>query len=152
MPRIVREAAVAWDGNLARGTGTLTAGTDAFIALPFSLATRIAVKEGHTSPEELLAAAHGGCFTMSLAGELAAVGAPPERLDVRCTITMDEVAGDGHRIVHSALDVRATVPGIDDATFGSVVAVADEGCSFAALLRAAGVGIALTTTLEQGGD
>jgi osmotically inducible protein OsmC len=152
MPRIVRSADVAWDGNLARGTGTLTAATSAFEALPYSLATRIAVKEGHTSPEELLAAAHGGCFTMSLAGELTASGTPPGRLDVRCMITMDEVPGEGHRIVHSALDIRARVDGVDDDAFSAVVEVADEGCSFSALLRAAGVGIDKTTTLEQGGD
>jgi lipoyl-dependent peroxiredoxin len=152
VPRIVRAADVSWNGNLARGAGTLTAATGAFAGLPYSLATRIAVKEGHTSPEELLAAAHGGCFTMSLAGELTAVGTPPERLDVRCTITMDEVEGEGHRIVHSALDVRASVPDVADDAFAAAVEAADNGCSFAALLRAAGVGIELTTTLEQGGD
>ena len=151
MPRIVREADVAWEGNLARGNGRLTAATGAFVALPYSLATRIAVKEGHTSPEELLAAAHGGCFTMSLAGELTAAGTPPGRLDVRCTITMDEVSGEGHRIVHSALAVRASVAGVGAEAFAAAVEAADAGCSFSALLRAAGVDIDKTTTLD-GGD
>ena len=96
MPRIVREADVAWEGNLARGTGPITAASSgAFEALAYSLPTRIAAPEGKTSPEELLAAAHGGCFTMSLAGELTGAGAPPERLDVHCRITMDEVEGAG---------------------------------------------------------
>src|SRR5262245_55014687 len=118
MPRIVREAAVTWDGNLVRGAGSLTAATSgAFTGLPYSLATRVGKAEGSTSPEELLAAAHGGCFTMSLAGELTGAGTPPGRLDVRCTITMDEVEGGGHRIVHSALDVSAHVPGIDTGSF-----------------------------------
>src|SRR5262245_18121901 len=152
MPRIVREAAVVWEGNLARGAGSLTAASSgAFAALPYSLATRIGAAEGNTSPEELLAAAHGGCFTMSLAGELTEAGTPPGRLDVRCTITMDEVGEEGHRVVHSALDVRGDVPGIDTGSFAAAVEAADQGCPFSALLRAAGVGIDTTTTLE-GGD
>lgn len=150
MPRIVRAADVGWNGNLARGEGALTAASGAFDALPVSLATRIAVKEGRTSPEELLAAAHGGCFTMSLAGELTQAGSPPGRLDVRCTITMDEVAGAGHRIIGSRIDVRGRVDGIDGARFEEVVRIADEGCSFSALLRAAGVRIETTTRLEDG--
>ena len=77
MPRIVREADVAWEGNLARGHGALTAATSgAFIGLSYSLPTRVGDSEGKTSPEELLAAAHGGCFTMSLAGELTGAGTP----------------------------------------------------------------------------
>jgi osmotically inducible protein OsmC len=149
MPRIVRAADVTWEGNHARGAGTLTAASSgAFIELPYSLPSRIDKNAGKTSPEELLAAAHGGCFTMSLTGELTKAGVPPERLDVRCTITMDEVEGRGHLIVHSAVDVRARVPGIDREAFEAVVRTADEGCSFSALLRDAGVGIETTTTLE----
>ena len=151
MPRIVREADVSWEGNLARGAGAITASSGAFTSLGYSLPTRIAAPEGKTSPEELLAAAHGGCFTMSLAGELTGAGTPPGRLDVHCRITMDEVEGQGHLIVHSALDVRARVAGIDAGALEAVVEVAHQGCSFSSLLRDAGVGIDITTTLE-GGD
>ena len=152
MPRIVRDADVAWEGNLARGHGALTAATSgAFIGLSYSLPTRIGDPEGKTSPEELLAAAHGGCFTMSLAGELTGAGTPPGRLDVHCRITMDEVEGQGHLIVHSALDVRAAVPGLDAEQFEAAVAAAHAGCSFSSLLRDAGIGIDITTTLEGGG-
>jgi osmotically inducible protein OsmC len=152
MPRIVREADVAWEGNLARGNGSLTAASSgAFAALPYSLPSRVGETEGKTSPEELLAAAHGGCFTMSLAGELTRAGAPPERLDVRCTITMDEVEGRGHLIVHSALEVRARVPGIDAGRLTAVAEEAHRGCSFSALLGDAGIPVELSTTLE-GGD
>jgi lipoyl-dependent peroxiredoxin len=151
MPRIVRDADVSWEGNLARGTGALTAASSgAFEALGYSLPTRVAAPEGKTSPEELLAAAHGGCFTMSLAGELTGAGTPPGRLDVRCRITMDEIEGRGHLIVHSALDVRARVPGLDEAAFATAVDAAHEGCSFSSLLRDAGVEIDITTTLEGG--
>jgi hypothetical protein len=65
---------------------------------------------------------------------------------------MDEVPGQGHLIVHSALDIRARVDGVDDDAFAAVVEVADQGCSFSALLRAAGVGIDKTATLDHGGD
>ncbi len=88
---------------------------------------------------------------MSLAGELTGAGTPPGRLDVRCRITMDEVEGRGHLIVHSALDVRARVQGVDDAGFARAIEAAHEGCSFSSLLRDAGVGFEITTTLE-GGD
>ena len=116
MPRIVREAAVSLGGNVARGAGAISAASSgAFEALAFTAATRIGVPEGKTSPEELLAAAHGGCFTMSLASELAKAGTPPERLDVRCVVTMDEVAGKGHQIVHSEIEAHGTVPGCDEA-------------------------------------
>ena len=151
MPRIVREADVSWEGNLARGTGALTAASSgAFEALGYSLPSRVSAPEGRTSPEELLAAAHGGCFTMSLAGELTGAGTPPGRLDVRCRITMDEVEGRGHLIVRSALDVRASVDGIDADAFASVVEAAHAGCSFSSLLRDAGVDVDITTTLEGG--
>ena len=152
MPRIVREADVSWDGNLARGTGAITAASSgAFESLAYSLPTRIAAPEGKTSPEELLAAAHGGCFTMSLAGELTGAGTPPGHLEVHCRITMDEVEGRGHLIVHSALDVRARVAGIEPEAFAAAVEAAHQGCSFSSLLRDAGVDIDITTTLE-GGD
>jgi osmotically inducible protein OsmC len=149
VPRIVREADVAWEGNLARGHGALTAATSgAFIGLSYSLAARVGDPEGKTSPEELLAAAHGGCFTMSLAGELTGAGTPPERLDVHCTVTMDEVEDKGHLIVRSALDVHATVPGVEAPALEAAVEAADRECPFSTLLRDAGVPIDLTTTLK----
>jgi lipoyl-dependent peroxiredoxin len=151
MPRIERVAELTWEGNTARGNGTMTAGSGAFESMPFSLPSRIERVGGKTSPEELLAAAHGGCFTMSLAGELTGAGTPPGRLDVHCRITMDEIEGRGHLIVHSALDVRARVPELDEAGFAQAVDAAHEGCSFSSLLRDAGVEIEITTTLE-GGD
>jgi osmotically inducible protein OsmC len=137
MPRIVREAAVSWEGNVARGTGAISAASSsAFAALPFSLATRIGAPEGKTSPEELLAAAHGACFTMSLASELTQAGTPPERLDVRCVVTMDEVEGKGHQVVHSEIDAHGTVPDCDDAAFAQAAEAADAGCPMSALIRA----------------
>ncbi len=148
MPRIVREAEVNWEGNVARGAGAISAGSSgAFASLPFSVASRIAVPEGKTSPEELLAAAHGGCFTMSLASELSKAGTPPERLDVRCVVTMDEVEGKGHQIVHSALEAHGTVPDCDEAAFAQAAEAADAGCPFSALIRASAT-VAVSATLS----
>jgi osmotically inducible protein OsmC len=137
MPRIVREAEINWEGNIARGAGAITAASSgAFAGMPFTVASRIGAPEGKTSPEELLAAAHGGCFTMSLASELSKAGTPPERLDVRCVVTMDEVEGKGHQIVHSEIQARGTVPDCDEAAFAQAAEAADAGCPFSALIRA----------------
>jgi osmotically inducible protein OsmC len=112
-----------------------SAGTGAF-ELPIDLPSRIGEKVDRTSPEELLAAAHAGCYSTSLAGAIARAGGKVETLDVRCTVTMDEVEGRGHLIVASELDVSARAEGIDEAGFESAVAAADAGCSFSALIRA----------------
>jgi osmotically inducible protein OsmC len=148
MPRIERTANVEWEGNLARGRGWISAGSSgAFAGLPFSNATRIGDPEGMTSPEELLAAAHAACFANSLAAELSRVGTPPERLDVRCRITMDEVEGRGHQIVGSTVTVRASVPDTDTAGFGDAVRLADDGCPFSSLLKRAGAEVAVDAEL-----
>ncbi len=147
MPKIVRQATTAWKGSLSRGDGTVSAATSGAFALPFSLPSRIGDPGGKTSPEELLAAAHAGCFTSSLAGELGSAGTPPERLEVRCTITMDEVEGKGHQIVLSELEATGVVPGADEASFAAAVAAADAGCPFSALIRA-GADVRVTGRLE----
>lgn len=147
MPRIERSAHVTWEGNVARGLGTLGGDTGAFAGLPFSLPTRIGAAEGKTSPEELLAAAHGGCLTMSLAGELTQAGTPPTRLDVSCRVVMDEVEGQGHQIVASHVEVTAAADGLADDALQTALAAADEGCPFSQLLRRAGVDVQVTASL-----
>jgi lipoyl-dependent peroxiredoxin len=141
VPRIERTAEVTWDGNVARGKGAITAATGAFGALPFSLPTRIGAAEGKTSPEELLAAAHAGCFAMSLASELTSDGTPPGHLDVRCTIVMDEVPDEGHQIVGSNVVVRAAVEGVSDDALAEVIERAHASCPFSTLLGKAGVAV-----------
>jgi osmotically inducible protein OsmC len=135
MPRVVRQATVAWQGSLSRGSGVATAGSGSF-ELPIDLPSRIADKPGKTSPEELLAAAHAGCYSTSLAGEIARAGGTVESLDLTCTVTLDEVEGKGHLIVASELDVQARADGIDAAGFERAVEAADQGCTFSALIRA----------------
>jgi osmotically inducible protein OsmC len=137
VPRIVREADVVWEGNVARGSGRITAASSgSFTELPYSLPSRIGDPEGKTSPEELLAAAHGACFAMSLASELVGAGMPPTRVDVHCAVIMDEVEGRGHLVVESAISARATVPEADQEGFGRAVTAADEGCPFSTLIKA----------------
>jgi lipoyl-dependent peroxiredoxin len=144
LPRIVREADIVWEGTTARGSGVVTASSSGAFALPSTNASRVGDPEGKTSPEELLAAAHATCFVTSLGSELARAGTPPERLQVHCTITMDEVEGmGGHRVVSSAISARGVVPGSDPATFAQAAEAADAGCPFSALIRASA-----TVTIE----
>lgn len=148
MPHIERTSAVVWEGNVARGAGSISAVTSgAFSGLGFSLPARIGKAEGKTSPEELLAAAHGGCITMSLASELTSAGTPPGRLDVSCTVVMDEVEGQGHQIVGSRVDAVVAVEGLDEAALEAAVGKADEGCPFSQLLKRAGADVQITARL-----
>jgi osmotically inducible protein OsmC len=150
MPRIERNATVTWEGSVARGSGEITAGTGAFAGLAYSLPVRVgAGDEGKTSPEELLAAAHAGCYAMGLAAELSKLEAPPKRLEVRCRMTMDEVAGKGHQIVHSTIDASARADGVEADAFAEAARRADEECPFSALIRAS-AGVTVNATLEGG--
>ncbi|HZP72272.1 MAG TPA: OsmC family peroxiredoxin [Gaiellaceae bacterium] len=144
MPRIERTAEIVWEGNVARGSGHITAGTGAFTELPYSLPARVGAPEGKTSPEELLAAAHGGCLTMSLATELTQAGTPPTRLETTCLIVMDEVEGEGHQIVASHITLAVDADGADDDAVAAAVERADAGCPFSTLLRKAGVEVAIS--------
>jgi len=149
MPRIVREANVTWEGTVSRGSGVVSASSSGAFDLPVTIASRIADPGGKTSPEELLAAAHATCFVTSLGGELAKAGTPPEHLEVHCTITMDEVAEIGHRIVSSAISARGTAAGADAASFAQAAEAADMGCPFSALIKASAT-VTIDATLEGG--
>jgi lipoyl-dependent peroxiredoxin len=135
LPRLSRTADVSWEGNLARGVGAISGGSGALEELPYTLATRVGNPEGKTSPEELVAAAVGACFAMSLAGELTGAGTPPERLDVSAACTVDEVDGR-HLVTVFDLEVRGRVPGIDAETFIRRAMEAEQGCTMSALVRA----------------
>ena len=147
MPHIERTAHVQWEGNLSRGAGLLDAVSGAFAQLPFSLPSRIGDPGGKTSPEELLAAAHGGCITMSLAGELTKAGTPPGHLQTTVTIHMDEVEGQGHQIVGSVVEFVVQAEGVDDAGLQTALREADDGCPFSALLKRAGATVDVSARL-----
>ena len=151
MPRIERRAEVVWEGSSARGSGSISASSSgAFAGLGYSEPTRVAEPSGQTSPEELLAAAHAGCFAMSLAAELTRAKAPPERLSVEATCVMDEVPGAGHRIVESVLSVRARAA-LGEDRFQQAVGAADDGCAFSQLIKASGK-VTIDAKLDKGGS
>ena len=149
MPRIVRVADVRWEGTVSRGAGVVRATSSGAFALPVTLASRAGDPEGKTSPEELLAAAHASCFVTSLGSELHRAGTPAERVDVTCTITMDEVEGKGHLIVASALSARVVAHGADEERLARAAEAADEGCPFSALIKAS-ASVTYEATLEGG--
>jgi osmotically inducible protein OsmC len=149
MPRVQRDAEVTWEGNVARGSGSISGGTGAFEKLPYSLATRIEKQDGKTSPEELLAAAHAACYAMSLAGELAGSGFAPDHLDVRVVVTLDQVEDGSHRIVASDILARARLTGIDDAALQEAADAANKGCTFSALIEASAK-VTVNAELEGG--
>ena len=146
-----REASVTWEGNVARGSGEISGFTGAFSQLPFSLATRIEKPDGKTSPEELLAAAHAACFAMSLASELSSAGSPPEHLDVRATVTLDQVEDGSHRIVSSELLARARVTEMDKETLERLAQSANGGCPLTKLVEASAT-VTVNATLEGDTD
>jgi len=139
---IEREATATWEGNLARGVGRLsTASSVGFNGLAFSLPTRIGQPGDETSPEELLAAAHAGCYAMALASVLTNADVPPGRLDVSCRVTLDESADQGFRIARSALVVEADVDGVSRDALRAAMDAADQTCPYSALLRDAGASV-----------
>jgi osmotically inducible protein OsmC len=120
-----RTASVTWSGSLLEGSGRIeSVGSGAFGPLDVTWASRTEESGGRTSPEELIAAAHASCFSMALSSALAKAGQPPERLETSATVTF--VPGEG--ITKSALTVRGTVPGMDDAAFREAAEGAKANC------------------------
>jgi osmotically inducible protein OsmC len=124
----IRRADVNWSGDLATGSGTVSASSSgAFSSLPVSWAARTEAPGGMTSPEELIAAAHGSCFAMAFSAGLGRAGTPPERLEVSAEVTFDKLDA-GWRVVSSHLTVRGVVPGISEADFQAAAEAAKDGC------------------------
>ena len=130
-----RSADVVWEGNLARGSGTIQGGTGVLRDLEITQPTRFGDADGHTSPEELVAAALAGCFAMYLSGVLTKADSPPERLEARAVVTLDTVDG-APRITTIDLSVVGHVPGIDDETFRAAAREAEQGCPVSNVLNA----------------
>jgi osmotically inducible protein OsmC len=124
----IRRADVNWSGDLATGSGTVSASSSgAFSSLPVSWAARTEAPGGMTSPEELIAAAHASCFAMAFSAGLGRAGTPPERLEVSAEVTFDKLDA-GWRVVSSHLTVRGVVPGISEADFQAAAEAAKDGC------------------------
>lgn len=129
-----RTAKAHWRGSLEEGSGTLDMQSGAFKAQPYTYKGRFVDESGQsgTNPEELIAAAHAGCFAMQLASMLAKNGTPPEALEVSAEVEL--VPGTG--IVASALSLEARVPGIDKAKFAELAEGAKQSCPVSHALRA----------------
>ena len=130
-----RTASAVWNGNLKQGKGTLTAPGGAFKNTPYSFGSRFENGPG-TNPEELVAAAHAGCFAMALSNELASAGHNPEQLDATADVTLENVAGKGWTVTTSHLTLKGKVPGIDPAKFNELANKAKTNCPISKLLNA----------------
>jgi osmotically inducible protein OsmC len=129
-----RKASAVWQGGLKDGKGTLSADSGVLRQTPYSFQTRFESTPG-TNPEELLAAAHAGCFTMALSAQLGEAGMTAERLETTATVTLEKV-GEGFSITRSHLDLVARVPGADKAKFDAAVKAAETGCPVSKLFKA----------------
>ncbi len=127
-------ASAVWEGGLKDGKGKLTGGTGVFTDMPYTFIKRFEGVGGGTTPEELIAAAHSGCFAMALSGELGKAGFTPTRLSVTATVTIEPVDGKG-TVTSSALVLEAVIPGIDDAKFQAAAADVKVGCPISRLLN-----------------
>jgi lipoyl-dependent peroxiredoxin len=139
-----RTADAHWTGSLKDGNGTLDLMSGAFSDQPYTFKGRFVDEHGQsgTNPEELIAAAHAGCFAMQLAHFLAENGSPPERLDVQAAVEL--IPGTG--ITSSTLTLKASVPGIDEAKFQELAAKAKEACPVSKALGA--ISVTMIATLE----
>ncbi|MEO3389419.1 OsmC family protein [Mesorhizobium sp. CAU 1741] len=134
-----RHATAVWQGNLKEGKGTIDTQSGAFSASPYSFKARFEDESGKsaTNPEELIAAAHASCFAMQLSHFLAENGTPADKLEAKAVVTL--VPGTG--ITGSALTLKGTVPGIDDAKFQELATKAKESCPVSKALGAIDVSL-----------
>ncbi len=131
---MIRTASAAWQGGLKEGSGTLSTQSGTFKDQPYSFQTRFGDAKG-TNPEELIAAAHAGCFSMALSLFLNNAGLTPERIDTKATLTM-VAQGGGFAITEVHLDVTAKVPGADSAKFLEAANGAKQNCPVSKVLNA----------------
>jgi osmotically inducible protein OsmC len=128
-----RNAQAEWRGDLKTGQGILSTASGTLKGQPYSFHTRFEEGKG-TNPEELLAAAHAGCFTMALSAQLANAGLTAESLRTTCTISLEKQA-DGFAITESHLELRARVPGASREAFDEAVQAAKTGCPVSKLFK-----------------
>jgi lipoyl-dependent peroxiredoxin len=131
---MIRKATAVWHGTGRAGNGNLSRESGVLAETPYSFKTRFENEKG-TNPEELIAAAHAGCFTMALAFVLQGAGLTPTELSTEAAVTL-EAEGKGFRIGRSALTLRGKVPGLDDATFARLAGDAEKNCPVSKVLNA----------------
>lgn len=129
-----RKASAAWSGNLKEGKGTLTTDSKTLSATQYSFSTRFENGVG-TNPEELIAAAHAGCFSMDLSARLDKAGLGPKRIDTEATVTL-EPSDPGFAITKVELSVKVELEDRDEQKFNEAVAEAKDGCPVSKVLNA----------------
>jgi osmotically inducible protein OsmC len=131
---MIRKAKAIWRGTGRDGNGNLSTDSGVLASTPYSYKTRFENERG-TNPEELIAAAHAGCFTMVVAFGLQSAGYKPNELSTEAAVTLIS-EGQGFRISRSALSLRASVPNIDEATFARLASDAEKNCPVSRVLNA----------------
>jgi osmotically inducible protein OsmC len=134
MAGIERSARVVWQGELSRGSGTVSAGSGAVEELPVTWTSRTERPDGRTSPEELIAAAHAACYAMAFSNVLNEAGSPPDELDVEAVVSAD-LGDEGLRVTSSVLEVAGRVPGMDQAEFERLAQDGERSCPVSNALR-----------------
>lgn len=142
---MIRKASAVWNGSLKEGKGTISTDSGVLSKTPYSFSTRFENGVG-TNPEELIAAAHAGCFTMALSAQLGNAGITPESLETTAAVTLEKLEA-GFTITKVHLDVTARIPGVDKAAFEKAAADAKAGCPISRLLKAE-----ITMTARLSGD
>ncbi|GJD88262.1 Peroxiredoxin OsmC [Methylobacterium hispanicum] len=142
---INRKASAHWQGSGKEGKGQLTTQSGVLSDQPYGFNTRFEDKPG-TNPEELIAAAHAGCFTMALAFQLQGAGFTATELRTESVVSLEK-EGDGFKVSKSALTLTATIPGIEQAKFDELAHAAEVNCPISKVLNAE---ITLKATLSQG--
>jgi osmotically inducible protein OsmC len=131
---MIRKAKAVWRGTGRDGSGMLSSDSGVLSSTPYSFKTRFENEKG-TNPEELIAAAHAGCFTMALAFQLQAGGFTPTELDTEAAISLER-DGPGFKITRSHLTLRASVPNLSPETFAKLAAEAEKNCPVSRVLNA----------------
>src|SRR5437868_15182795 len=126
MATIKRNASAHWSGTGKEGKGAITTQSGVLNATPYSFSRRFGDEKG-TNPEELIGAAHAGCFTMALAFQLTGAGKPAESLDTKAVVSIEQVEG-GWKIASSALTLKAKVPGLSKDEFLKLDEAAEKNC------------------------
>jgi osmotically inducible protein OsmC len=134
---MIRKSTAVWKGDALHGSGTLTTQSGAFRDQPYSFKTRFQSEDGKagTNPEELLGAAHAGCYAMAVSFALTEAGHAPSELRVTAAVDLTKVE-EGFAIKTIALDLEARVPGIDAAKFQAIAEAAKKGCPVSKALAA----------------
>ncbi len=131
--KIVKNASAVWQGGIKDGGGTISTETGVLKQAPYGFKARFEDGPG-TNPEELIGAAHAGCFSMAFSLMLTEAGLKPEKIETSAAVTLEKV-GDGFEITSSHLDVVASIPGIDQARFEEIANKAKAGCPVSKLLK-----------------